>query len=194
MSLRVNVNVYPPGGYSFVEADGTTIRANNSWAGVVARVVAYRKRNNLAPGNPNEEVHAQACNRNPNACHENEDPVTQKALKVARVKGRALAWAAALRARRAATPLVYVSEELMRARANVCASCPSHAALAGGCGSCKKAIAAVRDGILGGRPVDGRMAGCSELGEDTGISTWLAEPTVPNGTLPPCCWRRQSAP
>lgn len=191
MSLRVNVNVYPPGGYFFVELDGTTIRASNNWSGVIARVAAYRKRNNLAPGNPNEEVHAQACARNPNACHEAQDPVTMKQIKIATLKGRILAWAAALRARK---PLPFVDEALMGARANVCAGCPSHSAVAGGCGSCKKAIKAVRDDILEGRPVDGRMAGCAELGEDTGISTWLAEPTVPNGTLPPCCWRRQSAP
>lgn len=194
MSLRINVNIYPSGGYFFVETDGTTIRANNSWAGVVARVVAYRKRNGIASGNPSEEVHAQACKRNPNACHEAQDPVTMKAIKVATLKGRVLAWAASLRARRAHEPLPFVDEGLMRARANVCAGCPAHTALAGGCGSCKKAVKAVREEILGGRVIDDRMAGCVVLGEDCAINTWLGDITVDNPELPGCCWRRRSPP
>lgn len=187
---QINLNVFPKDGHYHQEVDGTIIRAGN-WSGVIARVVAYRKRNGLAPGNPKDEVRQQACVRSPDACREDANPEYDMALKKTNLKGRILAWAAALRARK---PLPFVDEALMGARANVCAGCPSHSAVAGGCGSCKKAIKAVRDDILEGRPVDGRMAGCAELGEDTGISTWLAEPTVPNGTLPPCCWRRQSAP
>lgn len=193
MSQRAHVNIFPKGGYLFVESDGTTIRATG-WSGVIARVIAYRNRNKLAPGNPVEEVHAQACQRNPNTCHETEDPVTMKALSVARLKGRALAWAASLRARRAGTPLAFVDEGLMRARATVCASCPAHATIAGGCGSCKRALKEVREEILGGRPIDSRVSGCSILGEDCAINTWLGDPVVENGSLPGCCWRRKSPP
>lgn len=185
---RVNVNIFPKDGFQFVETDGTVIRATSGWKGVILRLVAYRKRNRLPMGDPAKEVHEQACARSPDTCHDDADPTTVRHLKIASLKGRALAWVAALKAR----PHTFVDEGLMRARANVCAGCPAHAPTAGGCGSCKKALKGVRQEVLGGRPIDDRMAGCLVLGEDTGVNTWLADPTVANSELPKCCWRLES--
>lgn len=188
------MNIYPKDGYFFVETDGTVLRANNSWKGVVSRVISYRRRNKIAPGQPTQEVHAQACERNPDACHEDTDPVQVKALKVASLKGRIFAWGASLRARRTQEPLVYVDEATMRARAEVCAGCPAMAAISGGCGSCKKAVREVRQDLLQGRGIDDRVSGCTVLGEDCAVNSWLADQTVENGDLPPGCWRRRSPP
>lgn len=189
---RINVNLFPKDGYFFKEKDGTIIRASSSWRGVVARVIAYRKRNNLALGNATEEVHAQACERNPEACQDVLDGPTRQALKVATLKGRVLAWLGSMRAR--SRELLFGDEKNMRARAAVCLNCPAHATIAGGCGSCKKAVRAVRQELLGPRPIDERLSGCSVLNEDCAISTWIDQPTVDNPELPGCCWRRKSPP
>ena len=185
---RVNVNIYPKDGYFFVENDGTVIKAMNNWRGVVARVVAYRRRNKLPPGDPTNEVHAQACARNPDGCHDNADPTTMKAIKVATLKGRVLRWLASLRGK----SLLWGDEHNMRARAAVCAGCPAHASIGGGCGACKKAIREVRKDLLGGRPIDERLSGCTVLDEDVAVSCWLDQPTSDNPELPGCCWRRRS--
>jgi hypothetical protein len=185
---RVNVNIYPKDGYFFQEEDGTIIRANNGWKAVIIRVMAYRKRNKKPLGDPTKEVHAQACARDPQSCHDDEDPVRTKQLKISSLKGKVLGWLASLRGK----PQNFVDEGLMRARAQVCAGCPMHTAIAGGCGACKKAVNEARREVIGNRPVDERMAGCLVLGEDTGVNTWLSEPTVGNPELPACCWRRNS--
>lgn len=187
---KINVNMFPKDGYYFSEKDGTVIRAS-SWKGVIARVAGYRRRNKLPEGDPALEVNQQACEKNPSYCQEESD-VTKIALKVASLKGRVLAWAARLR--RTRDQLLIGDETNMRARANVCAGCPAHTSIAGGCGSCKKALREVRLDLLGDRPIDPRLAGCSILGEDTAISTWIDQTTVDNPDLPGCCWRRRAPP
>jgi hypothetical protein len=189
---KINVSIAPKLGYFFTEKDGTTIHGTGNWASVIARVASYRKRNRLAPGNPRAEVTAQACEREPNTCHDTPDAATQKALKVASLKGRVLAWLSGLRARRDAGSLPFVEESLMHARVAVCAGCPAHAAIAGGCGSCKKAVTESRRDILGGRKIDDRVAGCTILGEDCAVNAWLGDPTLVNAELPACCWRKIS--
>lgn len=191
---RINVNVYPKDGYFFTEADGTVLRATNGWKGVISRVISYRRRNKLPPGNPTDEVHAQACERNPDACRPDPDPVHKQALKVASLKGRVFAWGASLRARRASEPLPFVDAATMHARATVCAGCPAHAAISGGCGSCKRALKEVRQDLLGGRAIDERVSGCTALGEDCAVNAWLDQQTVENDELPGICWRRRSPP
>lgn len=188
---KINVNLEPKDGYFFIEKDGAPIRGT-SWRAVMARLVSYRKRNKLPAGNPMEEVHAQACERNPNYCHETEDPVNKAALRVASLKGRALAWLSELRGRQ--STLLYGDAVNMRARAAICAACPAHAAIAGGCGSCKKALKEARNAVLGDRPVDERLAGCSILGIDCGTAAWIDEPTSDNPELPGPCWRRSHPP
>lgn len=187
---RYNPNIHPHSGYFFRENDGTIIKASSSWGSVIARVTAYRRRNKIPIGNPKAEVHAQACERDPANCREDVDPIAKAALRVANLKGRALAWLAGLKARR--ETLLWGDGENAAARANVCAGCPAHAPLAGGCGACKKALGAVRSDLMGGRPVDSRLAGCSVLGEDCAVSVWIDQPTVVNPELPACCWRRSS--
>lgn len=189
---KVNVGLYPRDGYWFQDKDGTILRATKSWRSVVAKVIAYRKRNKLPIGNPTAEVEAQACERNPTFCHDDADPATQSALKVARLKGRVLAWLSGLRNRR--DTVLWGDAQNMAARANVCAGCPAHAAIAGGCGACKQAVKNMREDLLQGRHVDPRLSGCTVLGEDVAISCWIDEPLSDNPELPSCCWRRRHPP
>lgn len=186
---KVNVSIAPKTGYFFIEKDGTPVRGTNSWRSVVARVIAYRKRNSLPPGDPRAEVNAQACEREPNSCNDTEDPVTTAALRVASLKGRVLAWLASIRGRR--DSVLWGDGENAAARTAVCLGCPAHTAIgAGGCGACKKALGEVRRDLLGPRHLDPRAAGCLILGEDVGVNVWLDQPTSANPELPACCWRR----
>lgn len=187
--MRINVNLIPKDGYWFKESDGAIIRADKKWSTVIERVIAYRRRNKLPPGNPRAEVHAQACERNPNDCHPEQDHIAKAALKVASLKGRALAWMAGLRARR--EEVLWGDAQNAAARAQVCVGCPAHAAIAGGCGACKKALTEVRRDLMGDRPADLRLSGCSVLGEDCQVSVWIDQPTSDNPELPNCCWRKR---
>lgn len=187
---KINVGIAPKAGYFFIDKDGTTIRGTKSWSSVVARVISYRKRNGLPPGDPRAEVNAQACEREPNNCNDTEDPVTKAALKVVSLKGRVLAWLSGIRGRR--DQVLWGDGENAAARTVVCLNCPAHTAIAGGCGSCKKALTEVRKDLLGPRHLDPRAAGCLVLGEDVAVNVWIDQPTLDNPDLPPGCWRRKT--
>lgn len=189
---KINSNLYPAGGFFFKESDGTIIRSTGSWSGVIARVARYRRRNGLPPGDPKAEVHAQACERNPSHCREDVDPVAQAALKVASLKSRVLAWLSGLRGR--AGELLWGDGVNAAARAAVCLNCPAHAQIAGGCGACKRSLSEIRKSLLGERNLDTRLAGCTILGEDPAVSTWIDQPPSDDPTLPACCWRRRHPP
>lgn len=64
MKKRFNSALHPASGHFFEEANGIVFRGKN-WAQVIAKVKAYRAVNKLSPGNPEEEVHAQAIFRQP---------------------------------------------------------------------------------------------------------------------------------
>jgi hypothetical protein len=69
---RVNVNLFPKEGYIYLESDGSKHRAEN-WSKLMAKVSAYRKRAGLPQGDVEREVMAQACQRNPSHCSEEND-------------------------------------------------------------------------------------------------------------------------
>jgi hypothetical protein len=180
----LNPNIYPKGGFSFKESDGATIHGD-SWNGVVARVVWYRKNAKYPPGNPVEEVMMQACQRTPALCHENNDSyLTQKASLKSRVLTYLNGW-------RANKDKQFVSAETARARANVCAQCPLNRSIPDGCASCMEAVRLLRTAVIGRRFVDGRLTACEALGEDLPTSVHLESQTV-DDALPAPCWRRRS--
>jgi hypothetical protein len=166
---RINVNLYPKDGYFFIEQDQSMHRGQ-SWTEVVSRVRSYRKRNQLPPGNP-EQVKAE--------------------LRKTSLKGRVLKWFNTIRKARAEREQQYVSETEAKARALVCANCPHNQPYPSGCGSCKAAVRASREEILGKRVADGRLNGCNVLGEDSATSVHLDQVRVNDAELPSFCWRKQ---
>lgn len=189
---RVNVNMHPKDGYFFVEADGTRV-FGKSWKDVIARVAAYRQRAGLPPGEPEREVHAQGCTRNPNLCFDDESPaavVTQKAERRITVKGMVLKWFSAIRDRIKNNDIKFVTPAEAAARTAICQSCPKNHEYPGGCSSCKAAVRESRAAILGRRPVNARLNACSVLGEDTACSVHLDDHRVLNDALPGHCWRK----
>jgi hypothetical protein len=186
---RINVNLYPKDGYFFLETDGTNIRGQ-TWPGVVQRVINYRKRNGLPPGDPENEVSAQACKRNPILCVD-EDPTTQRQLKITNLKGKVLAFLAGIRAIKAKKELRFVEASTAATRAGICAQCPNNQSLPEGCASCRKAVKEFQKEVLGTRPIDGRISGCIVTGEDLPTSTNLDLQTVDSPELPGFCWRKR---
>jgi len=185
----LNRNLYPRDGYFFKESDGARIGAD-SWPGVVKRVIAYRQRAGLPLGNPEQEVTEQACSRSPSLCVE-VDPATLVQRKIVSLKGRLLAWLAAIRAKRSKEgKLDFVDEGMAKRRADYCAGCPNNTPLPGGCGSCVAALKEIRRDILASRKQDGRIQGCAHLGEDTVVSCHLDLVRVDDPTLPGHCWRK----
>jgi hypothetical protein len=188
---RINVNLYPKDGYYFIDKDGVKLIGTN-WREVIARVADYRKRNGFAPGNPEQEVHDQACEHNPAYCSE----ITEQQREMTRIvslKGRVLAWLSSKIKAREKTPLVFVSAETANARAKVCRGCSKNTSIADGCSSCKAALLEYRRNILGStRPIDDKITGCVILGEDLPVSTFLEEQAVDNSELPAHCWRKRS--
>lgn len=184
---EINNNVYPKEGYFFRESDGSR-QFGQTWNGVIARVIAYRKRAGLPPGNPREEVINQACQRTPILCTE-DNGAREEQLKRSSLKTRVLQW---MTAQRANQDKRFVEESLARSRAAVCAKCPKNTALPGGCASCIAAVKGLRTEIIGRRFQDGRLNACMVLGEDCNSAAHLDLQTVENGELPVECWRRRS--
>lgn len=192
--IKINVNVFPSGssGYVFKDGDGTVIRAN-SWPGVVSKLKEYRARNSHPPGNPEAEVLAQACSRNPSLCKDAQVNAVQSAKKPASLKGRVLSWLSSLKKAGEAQPLAFVKEPEMKARANVCSVCPFNKPLPDGCSSCRMAVAELRKNLVGQQRLnaqDHRIKACDALGCDLPSAAWLDEPRIRHDGLPVNCWRK----
>lgn len=189
---KYNVNVHPHKGHRFKDLDGATI-VGESWPGVTARVIARRKRNGFPPGNPYEEVMAQACIDEPAACQDTnseKEMARQSHLKIASIKVRLLRWLAELK-----TPIDHFVEPAEAARrADICAVCPKAIGLPEGCGSCRKAGEEMRKGLIGPRNADGRLIhrGCDVFGSDLATQAWLELLAEDQAEAPAKCWRKRS--
>lgn len=184
---KINVNLFPKGGYTFKDKDGTTHVSVRSWRDVINRVESYRRLNKLPIGNPEQEVLEQACTRNPGHCHEDAaaapvvSAVTRKTLKSA-----VLTWLAGLR--RIKDSLVFVSPQVAEKRAEVCANCPCNVPLKQGCAPCQTFIAEMRKSLLRDRKVDSRLNSCDKFSRDTGVMVHLDSVAEKNDDLPDPCW------
>lgn len=189
---KYNVNVHPHQGHRFKDKDGATV-VGGTWGGVIARVIARRKRNGMPPGNPHEEVMEQACVQEPAACNETNDAreqARQNHLKIASIKVRLLQWLSQLK-----TPVDhFVDQAEAQRRADICAGCPKSIGLPEGCGSCRKASEEMRNGIIGPRPADGRLIhrGCDVFGSDLATQAWLELLATDQADVPDHCWRKRT--
>lgn len=183
--MRINRNLYPSGGYFFVDTDGARIFGDN-WPGVIERTRRYRERQGRPVGDVEAEVTAQACARTPSICH-TVGTIEKNARVVASLKGRVLRWFRDL-----GLEHQFVTPETWKARATICAECPHNKPLPGGCATCRAAVAELRKKILDRRPNDGRLNACEILGEDLPTAAHLEKPAVDNPGLPARCWRKKT--
>jgi hypothetical protein len=183
----LNPNIHPHDGFFFKESDGVTLRGT-TWTGVIKRVILYRQRAKLPPGNPEQEVIAQACSRDPVLCREDNG---QHAAQIKRqpLKARVLTWLNTLRANKEKQ---FVEEHVARERATNCAQCANNKDLPSGCASCKAAVKILREQVIERRFQDGRLRACEVLGEDLPTSVNMELQTVEEPSLPAHCWRKRT--
>jgi len=186
----INPNLYPHDGRFFIDSDGARI-SGDTWAGVIRRVEGYRRRQGRPVGDVAAEVTAQACQRNPVICTEDNAAYKQE-LRKSSLKSRVLAWFSAFIHQVQSSPPTFSSENDARNRANVCAGCPLNTALPDGCSSCKAALNEMRKSVIGGRFQDQRIHACNALSEDLNTVVWIEQTTVENPALPGHCWRKRT--
>jgi len=188
--IRINVNLYPSNGFVFKLPDGTLLRSSKGWNDLITRVKVYRKVNNLERGDPEKEIHEQACQNNPSLCSEQNPPppVPIAGGNHRSLKGKMLQWLAETRRRK--KELRFVSPEEAKQRAHICAKCQFNVEASGGCSSCRRALSELRDDILPRRVLDSRLNSCDRLGFDTSVAAHLDEPRVNNPDLPSFCWMK----
>ena len=186
----INSNVFPKGGFVFLDENGVN-HNGGSWAGVIGKVRNYRQRAGVPVGDVAAEVIAQACRTNPGLCRE-DSPAYAEALQKATLKTRVLRWISTFRERAEKEPLIFVSDEERKQRANVCAVCPHNDSLPGGCASCAKALKELRKKVIGARLDDARLQACGWLGEDLPSAVHLEQVRVTYDALPANCWRKST--
>ncbi len=187
---RVNVNLYPRGGYLFVDKDGAKLRSDKGWRDLIARVTDYRRRNKYPIGDPEQEVHEQACVSNPSYCSDQTVVIPQPGPK-STMKERILRWIVVLRTK--ASELRFVTETEAMVRAEICLKCPRRQSLPVGCSSCRAAVKAARPEIIGKRKIDERLNGfgCDAVGVDIATAAHIDGQTVEDETLPSFCWMKR---
>jgi hypothetical protein len=183
--------MFPKDGYWFRESDGTIIKGS-SWKLVTKKVVEYRERAKMSPGNPAVEVAEQACARQPTICH--NVVKYEPAKRPLSLKSRVLKWLSEFKLRVAkGEKLEYVADAEAKARADACAQCSANVPLGpSSCSACKQAVTEMRKSIIGPRRADGRLNGCNFLGIDLPTAVHLDEIRLDNNELPAHCWRKKS--
>lgn len=190
--VRPNPNLYPEGGYFFVEGDGSQFRGE-SWRDLIAKVTAYRERNKRAVGDVESEVFTQYCQRMPSHCKQmpKGGGSTTNSHHSMSLNQKVLQWVAGMLdwKRRAAIPRVQ-DEEAAR-RAAICANCPRMKPLVESCEMCIKALKDGRRAILDGAASyhQGLLA-CDALGEDCQTTVHIEQPKADESLVPANCWRK----
>lgn len=187
----INPNIRPHDGFYFKDSDGTRHIAD-SWAGVIARVKAYRLRLGRPTEHVENEVTFQACLRSPVLCQE-DNGATRREIVKSSVRTRVLQWMLTKKREAEQGELRFVDPGLHAARTDVCIRCPLDKSMTGGgCGSCRAAVEELKRAAVGTKTTDSRITACQILGEHLHVSTWIDEPAVVNDSLPAECWRKRS--
>jgi hypothetical protein len=189
VSTRPNPNIYPDGGYIFIEGDGTRFRGD-SWKNLVAQVVAYRQRNRLPTGDAEGDVFAQYCARLPQHCN-NATAGAAPAHHSMTLNQRVMQWFSNLLDWKRRGPIPRVTDEEATRRAEICKSCRFHKTLVRSCEACLKTVTHGREVVLDKAPSQhqGLMA-CAALGEDLPTTVHIEQPAVPADRVPDNCWRK----
>ncbi len=186
---ELNRNLYPSGGYYYVERDGTKLTAEN-WLKLEIKVKEYRKNRGFPVGDIHRDVMEQACDRNPGLCHE-VFTVNPPGQKVPTIKARVFEWLGQLSRIARKSALDYVSDTRARERVVICARCPQQKDFSTHCSACEASLGALRQSVLAGRaPVSTGLGACGVLGVDLRVAVHLAEPPSGSLELPEACWRK----
>lgn len=202
-----STGLVPPGGWYFIEEDGTKI-TSHSPQDLIIQVAKYRGKNGIAPGDPTEEVTNQLCGRWVAGC--NGIAAHEISATYAPVKRDWLPMAKKFLAvvnRLAKKGVALVSDEMADDRASICVNCPfnvpAHQAR-GGCQSCGKnifnqlaegSIEVFRKTILGTKKTtyNERLQTCQKCGCDLKLKVWIPKDVLGHTAaelelMPSFCW------
>lgn len=191
VSVRPNPNLYPDGGYLFVEGDGTKFRGE-SWKNLISKVRDYRQRNKRPAGDPESEIFSQYCSRMPSHCKNmSTGPVVIQGSHSISLNQRVLQFIANLLEWKRKAAIPRVADSVAAERAAVCAACPHNKPLVQTCQTCVKSVAHGRKVVLDGAASHHQgLLACDVLGEDLPLTVHIEQPKVPEGRVPPYCWRK----
>jgi hypothetical protein len=187
--MKFNSNLYPKDGYVYKNPDGAILRSTKGWTDLIARVKDYRRINKHEPGNPEAEVHAQACANYPAYCSDSSRVVAPVATTRRSLKGIILQWLAEVRRKKA--DLKFVREGEVNARTIICALCPRNVALPDGCAPCKAAVREAREDILARKKITHSLNACDALQADCAVLVHLDTPALDRPELPNHCWMKR---
>lgn len=189
MPKKINVNLYPPQGYRFREADGS-VHAGQSWAHLERTVKGYRERNGIPVGDVKSDIANQFCAEVPGHCRDDEPFVAPKNNPSLTFNNRVLSWIGTMLGKKRFGRTVKVDDAAAARRASLCVGCPAQKSLNTSCGSCVSMVKTSRKSILDGESKHQNLNPCELLGEDCALSVHLQQTPVVREDLPPHCWRR----
>lgn len=191
-----NLNLYPPGGYSYEDPTAGVLTGGN-WPEVILKLRDFRRRSRQPIGKPEVDVFTQFCERNPEYCRPSAAPGTDQLGVAVEVRDvpfprRVLNWVAATFTRINRGKLPFVSQEEAYRRANICANCPHQSVWNTLCSGCNKNIHLLVDEVMKDRKetaVCRGLQGCTVHNEDVRLAVHLDQPESQNPTKPGFCWR-----
>ena len=190
--MKFKKNLYPEGGYFFMEKDGTKLKSG-SWRSLLKTIIEYRARNRLPRDNPDGELTEQICARLPNLCYEPGYKAPPNPTRVTRstIKPRVIRWLSELKLKAARGGVDQVPEDMANARMRICMSCPKRQLVPGGCSACTSSIDGLRKEIFGKRWAAGDYTGCEHFGCDIPSAARLNGSDEDTSGAPSGCWRRK---
>jgi hypothetical protein len=192
MPLRINPDVFPTGGWNFVDPDGVT-HNGASLKHLVERVTDFRVRRGVPVGDPFQEVTNYLCSNNPMACKDGIRKAPKPVSALNAFSGQVALWMSRVYRGMLRLPDTRVSRQVAETRSAICARCPHQQSWQSSCGGCSNSILQVGIQIRNSQDVKNAAAlrGCEMLAEDTRTSVWLDRlQPVHNPSLPENCWRK----
>ncbi len=192
--LIPKTSVIPPGGFHFIDtSSGVPVRIEGDSADDVAnKLLLFRTRNGLPPGNPLEEYRKWLCESWPHFCIDSSPPAVPSGSGVAHISSRVATWMADFIRNYRGSDLVLQSEA--DRRAGICAECPRNVLYnATGCGSCLESISRLSFIYRASRVTkyDDHLRACMTTAQHNGSAVWASKlPPADPSTLPSHCWRR----
>lgn len=191
MSNEINPNLFPDGGYFYIEGDGSR-HVGDSWRSLERRVIDYRARTGKPIGNPHEDIMAQVCARLPHLCRRVHPVVYPAGNHSLSWNQRVITWFAGLLGKKRVNAIARVPDQVAAERAEICKGCEFQKPLVSSCQPCLDSIRMGRKEVMDGHTSQHQnLQPCSALGEDCQTSVHIEQDLSDNPSLPLKCWRRK---
>lgn len=196
MARIYNENLWPDGGWFFIDASGVR-HSGTSFRALVNVVAEYRARAGFEPGDPTVEVTEQVCSRQPEFCHAGvprqvplqvTSPIPRNYIST--LAQKVSSWISTKFADKRMGKVQRVGAAEARRRESICARCPKQHAFPSSCGPCLDNVNRLAGEVIPGEPLNHGIKCCSALAEWTPVSVWLDEPQVADDGLPAECWKK----